>query len=46
VERFERELLQAHLEQNDWNVSKTARVLGISRWGLHKKLEKHGLRRE
>ena len=44
VESFERELLRMHLERNGDNVSKTARALGISRWGLHKKLDKYGLR--
>ncbi|MFH1276790.1 MAG: sigma 54-interacting transcriptional regulator [Candidatus Eisenbacteria bacterium] len=44
MERYERELLRRHLEKNQDNVSKTARDLGLSRWGLHKKLEKYGLR--
>ncbi|MFH1680798.1 MAG: sigma 54-interacting transcriptional regulator [Candidatus Eisenbacteria bacterium] len=44
VERFEKELLRESLRKNHGNVSQTARDLGISRWGLHKKLDKHGLR--
>lgn len=45
VERYEKGLLRRYLDQNAGNVSKTSRVLGISRWGLHKKLDKHGLSR-
>jgi transcriptional regulator with GAF, ATPase, and Fis domain/tetratricopeptide (TPR) repeat protein len=44
VERYEKELLRDLLESNHGNVTRTARQLGISRWGLHKKLGKHGLR--
>jgi DNA-binding NtrC family response regulator len=44
VERYERELLRDILDRNHGNVTKTALSLGLSRWGLHKKLEKHGLR--
>lgn len=44
MERYERELLRRRLERNKNNVSRTARDLGLSRWGLHKKLEKYGLR--
>ncbi|NNE08400.1 MAG: sigma-54-dependent Fis family transcriptional regulator, partial [Gemmatimonadetes bacterium] len=44
VDRFERQLLEKYLEEHGGNVSSMARDLGISRWGLHKKLERHGLR--
>ncbi|MBN1824613.1 MAG: sigma 54-interacting transcriptional regulator [Candidatus Eisenbacteria bacterium] len=44
MRRHEGRLLRAYLEKNGDNVSKTARELGLSRWGLHKKLEKYGLR--
>jgi Nif-specific regulatory protein len=44
VERYEKDLLRELLRKNHGNVSRTARELGISRWGLHKKLDKHGLR--
>lgn len=44
VSRYERELLVNYLERFDGNVSRMARELNLSRWGLHKKLEKHGLR--
>lgn len=44
VDRFERQLLEQYLKEHGGNVSSMARDLGISRWGLHKKLERHGLR--
>ncbi len=44
MERYEKELLRDVLDRHGGNVTKTARYLGLSRWGLHKKLDKHGLR--
>ncbi|MCS7024526.1 MAG: sigma-54 dependent transcriptional regulator [Bryobacteraceae bacterium] len=45
-EAAERELLLRALDQNDWNVSATARALGMERTNLHKKIRALGLRRE
>jgi two-component system nitrogen regulation response regulator NtrX len=42
----ERAFLVVKLRQNDWNVAETARVLGMPRSNLYKKIERHGLARE
>jgi two-component system nitrogen regulation response regulator NtrX len=44
-EGTEQEFLRKKLEENDWNVSETARNLGMQRSNLYKKIEKYGLRR-
>jgi len=48
-ERFkqeaERAFLVAKLEENDWNVSETARKLDMPRSNLYKKIERYGLER-
>ncbi len=44
IARYEKELLLSYMEKFDGNVSRMAREMSLSRWGLHKKLEKHGLR--
>lgn len=44
-EGAEQEFLRKKLEENDWNVSETARKLGMQRSNLYKKMEKYGLRR-
>jgi two-component system nitrogen regulation response regulator NtrX len=48
-ERFkqeaERAFLAAKLEENDWNVSETARKLDMPRSNLYKKIERYGLER-
>ena len=41
----ERIFLLTRLEQNGWNVSETARTLGIRRTNLYKKMERYGLGR-
>jgi two-component system nitrogen regulation response regulator NtrX len=41
----ERAFLEAKLEDHDWNVSETARKLGMPRSNLYKKIEKYGLTR-
>lgn len=40
---FERSYILAKLEENDWNVSKTADALGIERSNLHRKLRLYDL---
>ncbi|MDJ0763695.1 MAG: sigma-54 dependent transcriptional regulator [Myxococcota bacterium] len=41
----ERAYIRDTLEENDWNISKTATILGIERTNLHKKLKTLGLSR-
>lgn len=33
------------LEKTDWNISKTARLLGISRWTMYRRFEKYNISR-
>ncbi len=42
----EKEFIQHKLEQNGWNVSKTAEIIDIQRSHLYNKLEKYDLKRE
>jgi two-component system, NtrC family, nitrogen regulation response regulator NtrX len=42
----ERVFLLAKLQENDWNVSETARKLDMPRSNLYKKIERYGLKRE
>jgi two-component system nitrogen regulation response regulator NtrX len=42
--QFEREYLKRRLEENDWNVSQTAREIGIERAHLQKKIKELGLK--
>ena len=42
---IEREILSAALESNDWNQTRTARNLGITRNTLIYRMRKYGLRR-
>lgn len=37
--QFEREFIMRKLKENDWNVSRTAQVLGIERAHLHRKIK-------
>jgi two-component system nitrogen regulation response regulator NtrX len=45
-EQSESAFLRGKLEENGWNVSETARKLGMQRSNLYKKIEKFGLRRD
>lgn len=40
---FEKVFIQKSLEENAWNVSKTAQTLGIERSHLHKKIKAYGI---
>jgi two-component system nitrogen regulation response regulator NtrX len=40
---FEREFILKKLRENEWNVSKTAQVLGIERSHLHRKIKAYGI---
>ena len=42
---FERIFLENKLKQNDWNIQKTAKQIGIKRQSLHRKLNELGLYR-
>lgn len=45
-ERAEREYLLRRLEENEWNVTRTAAAIGTPRSNLYKRLEHHGLARQ
>jgi DNA-binding NtrC family response regulator len=42
----ERQYVRAKLDENDWNISRTAQVLGLERTNLHKKMRALGIARE
>jgi DNA-binding NtrC family response regulator len=46
LEEVEKVHIQKMLERNDWNISRTARVLSIDRSTLHKKIKRFGLERD
>ncbi|MBN2282299.1 MAG: sigma-54-dependent Fis family transcriptional regulator [Deltaproteobacteria bacterium] len=41
--KFEKEFIVRKLEENDWNISKTAESIGLERSNLHKKIKHYGL---
>ena len=43
---MEREYIRIRLDENDWNISRTATLLGIERTNLHKKMRALGLSRD
>lgn len=43
---FEKRMIEAALERNDWNVSRAADQLGLERTNLHKKIKLFGLIRK
>jgi two-component system, NtrC family, nitrogen regulation response regulator NtrX len=43
-DRFEREFIREKLEAANWNITRTAELLGIPRTYLHKKVKQMGLR--
>jgi len=40
---FERNYIVQKLEENDWNISRTAKILGLERSNLHRKIRIYGL---
>lgn len=36
---FERQFILQKLRENDWNISRTAEVIGLERSNLHRKIE-------
>lgn len=43
TEAYQREFIQRKLEENEWNVSKTAESLGIDRSHLHRRIKNLGI---
>lgn len=41
---FERRFLARRLEENDWNISRTAEAVGIARESLSRKMKRYGIR--
>ena len=39
------ETIRGALEKTDWNISKAARLLGISRWTMYRRFEKYNINR-
>jgi len=42
-EDFEREFIIQKLEENDWNISRTAEVIELERSNLHRKIKSYGI---
>jgi two-component system, NtrC family, nitrogen regulation response regulator NtrX len=45
-DHMEREYIRIKLDENGWNISRTAALLGIERTNLHKKMRALGLSRD
>jgi len=44
-ELFEKDFFTRRLEENDWNISKTAEAVGLERSNLHRKMKQLGIRK-
>jgi two-component system nitrogen regulation response regulator NtrX len=44
-ERFERSFFTRRLEENDWNISRTAEIVGLERSNLHRKMKQLGIKK-
>jgi len=42
-EEFEKEFIIRRLEENDWNISKTAEMIELERSNLHRKIKSFGI---
>ena len=42
-EEFEKEFILQKLEENDWNISKTAEAIELERSNLHRKIKSYGI---
>lgn len=40
---FEKDFIIRKLEENNWNISKTAEIIGVERSNLHKKIRSYGI---
>ena len=45
-DRAEQTFIEHKLRENDWNITETARSVGMPRSNLYKKINKYGLERE
>ncbi len=45
-ESMEKQFVLHHLLENDWNISRTAKLLGVERTNLHKKIKSLGIVRQ
>ena len=44
VEQYERDFIIKALEENSWNITKTAEKIGIARKNLHMKINKYDIK--
>jgi len=42
-EGFERDFIIQKLEENDWNISRTAELIELERSNLHRKIKSYGI---
>jgi len=42
-EGFERDFITQKLEENDWNISRTAEIIELERSNLHRKIKSYGI---
>jgi two-component system nitrogen regulation response regulator NtrX len=42
-EEFEKEFIIQKLEENDWNITKTAEAIELERSNLHRKIKTYGI---
>ncbi|WP_305042584.1 sigma-54-dependent transcriptional regulator [Geoalkalibacter sp.] len=42
-EEFEKEFILQKLEENDWNISRTAEIIDLERSNLHRKIKSYGI---
>jgi two-component system, NtrC family, nitrogen regulation response regulator NtrX len=42
-EEFEKEFIIQKLEENDWNITKTAEAIELERSNLHRKIKSYGI---
>ncbi|MBW2572486.1 MAG: helix-turn-helix domain-containing protein, partial [Deltaproteobacteria bacterium] len=46
LREMEKEYIQKILEENTWNVTQSAKILGINRVALHKMIKRYNLKRK
>jgi transcriptional regulator with PAS, ATPase and Fis domain len=44
IERVERDLIALSLAENQWNIMKTSKILGLTRKGLKDKISRHKIK--
>jgi len=44
IERIERDLITSSLAENEWNIMKTSKILGLTRKGLKDKMARHKIK--